>query len=222
MRDTLRQHRIKIALAVLLGLLAAAGILLWLAQYNMSQVMLMKDAFLAFLQDTNPLVLLAAIAFLPLVGFPVSPLLVIFGLALGKEWGLFLGMLGIALNDSIGYCIAAFFREPVKRWLEARNIKVPEIAVRDRVKIVILLRVTPGLPQAFQNYILGLAGVPFFTFLWASMIPQSVIVAGFVLTGGAIFEGKIGLILLGISLIIVFSIAGRIIQKQRKKRNATA
>jgi len=219
------QHPIKFAFAFILGLGALVGMILWQEQFDMDDVIRLKDEALGFLQGTHPGLLLAAIAILPLFGFPVSPLLLLAGLAQdgeqNKMLGMFIGVVGIALNDALGYGLASWLRGPVQAWMDRREIKAPTIPANDAVKVVILFRVTPGFPLPFQNYLLGLARVPFFTYMWASLIPQIVIVAGFVLTGGAIFEGQWGVLLLGMSLIIVFSIAGRIIIQQRKKKAAT-
>lgn len=218
------QHPIKFSFAVCLGLGAVVGILLWQEQFDMDDAIRLKDEALGFLQGTHPALLLAAIAILPLFGFPVSPLLLLCGLAQdgeqNKMLGMLIGVVGIALNDALGYGIASWLREPVQRFLVRKKIIVPNIPDKDAAKVVILFRVTPGFPLPFQNFLLGLACVPFFTYMWASLLPQTVIVAGFVLTGGAIFEGQWGMMLLGISLIIVFAIAGRIIMQQRKKKAA--
>lgn len=223
MLKTLLRHRIKLALIALLGAsVAVVGIILWEEQYNLEDVLRLKNETLAWLKGTHPAIVLASIALLPLFGFPVSPLLIIAGVTYGGTGGMVVGTVGMALTNTLGYAIAARLRGPVQIWVERKGITVPDIPPRDYVKIVLLFRVTPGFPVTFQNYLLGLARVPFNTYFWVSLPPQLVTVAGFVLTGGALFEGKIGLVLLGVSLILVFAIVGRIVQQQLKKKQTAA
>ncbi|MGE9293966.1 MAG: TVP38/TMEM64 family protein [Puniceicoccales bacterium] len=217
MLKLLLRHRIKVALALLLGVAAVAGVLVWGVPFGLDEVMRAKDAILAWLEGTHPALMVCAIGFLPLIGFPVSPMLILAGIAYGGVVGLAVGVGGIALNNALGFGIAAWLREPVRAWLEKRGVRVPEVEPRDFVKVVLLFRIVPGFPATFQNYILGLTRIPFFTYFWVSLIPQVIVVAGFVLTGGALFEGRWGVVLLGVSLLLVFGIVGRLMQEHRKK-----
>ena len=214
------RHRIKLALALLLLVAAVAGVVVWGWPFSLDDLFVAKDKVIAWLEETNPVFVLLAIAVLPLIGFPISPLLILAGMAYGGTVGMLVGSAGVALNNTLGYWIAALFRRPVRRWLQQRGVKVPEVEPRDYIKIILLFRLTPGLPASVQNYVLGLARIPFWLFFWLSLIPQLVIVAGFVLTGGALFEGQWGVILLAVSLLVVFGIVGRLVQEHRKKKTA--
>ncbi len=218
------RHRIKIAVVLLLLVALVVGITAWGVPFSIQDIVRSKDVVLGWLEDTHPAFVVAAIALLPLVGFPISPLLILAGMAYGEGVGMLVGAAGVALNNAFGYGIAAFFREPVRRWLGERGVHPPEVEQGDYAKVVLLVRVIPGFPATLQNYLLGLTRIPFWTFFWVSLPPQLVIVAGFVVTGGALFEGQWGLIILGISLLLVFGIVGRLIQSHRKKKlseNAT-
>ncbi|MBC2595125.1 VTT domain-containing protein [Ruficoccus amylovorans] len=215
------RHRLKVAL-VLLALVAAVVVaVLWGPNVGMADLLRAKDEVLGWLRDTPAAVVTVAIAVLPLAGFPISPLLILAGLAYGGPVGMLIGVAGVALNNALGYGIAAWLREPVRRWLERRGMRVPVVQRGDYVKVVLLFRLTPGVPAFLQNYVLGLSGIPFWTFFWVSLPPQLVTVAGFVLTGGALFEGEWGVIVLGVSLLIVFGIVGRLIHSHRKKKELT-
>jgi uncharacterized membrane protein YdjX (TVP38/TMEM64 family) len=214
------RHRIKIALAVLVMAAGVLGVIYWGVPFSLRDADHAKDVTLAWLEEANPVFLLLAIAVLPLAGFPISPLLVMGGVVYGETVGMLVGAGGVALNNVLGYWVAAWLREPVRGWLERRGVNVPEVSRGDGYKIVLLLRVTPGLPATVQNYVLGLSGIPFWTFFWVSLPPQLVIVAGFVLTAGALFEGQWGLIILGVSLLLVFGIVGRLIHSHRKNTSA--
>ncbi len=223
MLKLLMQHRLKLAAAALFFVvLAVVGIVLWGEQFDLQEVLRQKQELEKWLEGAHPGILLVALAVLPLLGFPVSALLLIAGVTYGEVTGMVVSMLGLMLNNTLGYAIAAKLRAPVQTWVEKKGVKVPVVPPRDYTKIVLLFRITPGLPLCFQNYLLGLARIPFLTYFWVSIPPQLVVVAGFVLTGGALFEGKRGGILLGLSLILVFGIVGRIIHTQAKKKQNDA
>lgn len=69
-----------------------------------------------------------------------------------------------------------------------------------------MLRITPGVPLFVQNYTLGLLGVPLLHSLVIALPICGLYTSGFVLTGGAIFKGHIGLIIAGFSLLAAASI----------------
>ena len=54
--------------------------------------------------------------------------------------------------------------------------------------------------------------VPFASYLLISVTINGLFVTGFVLTGGVIFEGQIGLLILGISILIAATITIKIIR----------
>ncbi|MEM9227905.1 MAG: hypothetical protein AAGA45_08040, partial [Verrucomicrobiota bacterium] len=67
------RHRLKTAALLFLGLaVAALSIFLWKEEFNVTDALRAKDTVLTWLKGTHPLVILAAIALLPLAGFPVS------------------------------------------------------------------------------------------------------------------------------------------------------
>jgi uncharacterized membrane protein YdjX (TVP38/TMEM64 family) len=85
---------------------------------------------------------------------------------------------------------------------------------RNLLKLTLLLRITPGVPLVIQNYTLGLLAVPFVPYLLISVPINGLFVTGFVLTGGAIFEGSLGAAIAGISLLIAASIALKMIRRR--------
>lgn len=83
---------------------------------------------------------------------------------------------------------------------------------RNLLKLTLLLRVTPGVPLFIQNYAIGILGIPLrYSVLLAAPI-TGLYVCGFVLTGGAIFEGQIGVLILGISILIAATLTIKIIR----------
>jgi hypothetical protein len=56
--------------------------------------------------------------------------------------------------------------------------------------------------------------VPFVSYLLISVPINGLFVTGFVFTGGAIFEGQIGVLILGISILIAAAIAVKMIRRR--------
>jgi hypothetical protein len=61
---------------------------------------------------------------------------------------------------------------------------------------------------------LGLLAVPFASYLLISVPINGLFVTGFVLTGGAIFEGSLGAAIAGVSILIAASIAVKMIRRR--------
>lgn len=172
----------------------------------------MVNVAIDMLSQTHPFVFFLAIALLPLIGCPVSPLLIAGGLAYGPVIGMVVALAGMAVNNALGYWLAAsVFREWIEKLIQKRNWRIPVVPDQQAGRVVVMFRLTPGFPLPAQNYILGLARVPFFTYFWISIAIQTIPAAGFVLTGGSIFEGSWGLVFVGVSLIVVMAVAAKII-----------
>lgn len=224
MRFIIKKHPIKVGLSVaLLGLIALAG-LYSLAQWlglDRDMIMAIIDDINAWVRDKNPLYYVLIVAILPLCGFPVSPFLLVAGMFYGYGMGMVWAMCGIALSNALGYWIGGYgFRDQVERFLIKRTSKIPEIPQEHTKRVILLFRLTPGIPLFVQNYLLGFARVPFKEYFWLSCLLHIIPVGGFVIFGGSIFQGEGGLALVGVSLLIVVAIASKLgysyIQKKKK------
>ena len=80
-------------------------------------------------------------------------------------------------------------------------------------KLALMLRITPGVPLFVQNYTLGLLGVPLLHSLAIALPISALYASGFVLTGGAIFKGHIGLVVAGVSILAAASIGINLARK---------
>jgi len=146
---------------------------------------------------------LLGIAFGTLVGVPVAPLYI----ALGAVWGLWaLPWVALALlvSFTLSYLIAASpLRKLVEKFLKGK--KIPDLARVGAYKLTMLVRLAPGLPLPAQNYILGLARVPFMPCLILSLVIQLGWAVGFMLSGQALMGNQwltLGLALLFIALLL--------------------
>ena len=151
--------------------------------------------------------LFASIALLPLLGVPVSPLWVASGALLGVSAGLAVALLGLVCNLAIAYWIAHYgLRSFITDWLHRRGWSLPAVRSITSVKLTLLVRVTPGLPLFAQNYLLGIAGIPFRSYLWVSMAVQGAYAAAFVVFGEAALSGQVGMLITALLLLAAMAL----------------
>jgi uncharacterized membrane protein YdjX (TVP38/TMEM64 family) len=166
------------------------------------------------LTRSHPLWLFAAIAILPGLGFPSSILLLLAGATWGPNAKACLAAVSaIALNMAWTHALAAGpTRSLIRRFLPAKWLRWLDCPSRNRRQLTLILRITPGIPLFAQNYLLGLLGIPILSNLLISLPIIGSFVCGFVLTGGAIFEGKIGLAITAACLLLAASLAFRLLR----------
>lgn len=163
-----------------------------------------------------PWVIFVALVILPGLGFPASALLLLTGIVWGSDaTSCLLALAAIALNVIWTHTVAAGpARKLMVRWMGERLQPWFALPNKDLTKIAWLLRVTPGMPLFVQNYSLGALGVPLRISLLTALPIVSLYACGFVLTGGAIFDGLAGTALTGISLLVVATIGVKILRSR--------
>lgn len=218
----LKKHPIKIGTAVLLLGIAGLGVLWFLYQWlglDTEMVLAWVDQMIEFARKTNPGVFVAIVTICPLIGFPVTPFLLAAAPIYGKVMGMVWAMTGLSISTVVGYWIGGYgFRDRVESLILKRMGKMPSIPREHTKRVIIMFRMTPGFPLFIQNYILGFVRVPFFEFCWLSFLLLLIQATGYVIFGGAIFEGSIGLAVLGLSLLIVVAIASKLLHSHLKKQ----
>jgi uncharacterized membrane protein YdjX (TVP38/TMEM64 family) len=210
---------LKLKLLVIGILLIGLCLLLAWKQGWIVNIINLRDPILVWCR-ANPIALFAAIAILPSFAFPVSPLLILAGVV----WGANLHSCGLALaavliNITWSHLLAAgvgrtIIQKLLGKYWEAWSKKSTPADWR----LTCILRITPGIPLCFQNYLLGLLGVRLRDSLLIAIPTTGLYVCGFVLTGGAIFEGQTGLLVLGISILIAASLTLKLILKKISNR----
>ncbi|GHC06762.1 TVP38/TMEM64 family protein [Cerasicoccus arenae] len=177
------------------------------------------DSLIEILNQIDRIYLMPALGILPLFAFPASPLLMLIGYYYGPVYGMIVAMIGIAINDTLAYWVArSFLRGPLLRLLERRKIKVPAVPDEDEIRVIALLRITPGTPLFLQSYLLGLAKVSYWRYILVSVPIQALHAAGFVVFAGAIFEGSVGMIVFAVFLLIAIVIIFRMVHSHHKAR----
>ena len=153
----------------------------------------------------NPVVLFVALVILPGLPIPASALLVTAGVVWRAQPVMACGLafLAIALNLSWTYWLAAGpARNLVEKMLSRTKIAVPELPEGNHLALILIMKVTPGVPFFFQNYFLGFLRAPFALFLPISLLCNGVIGSAIVLGGAGLSDGKLMPALTGISLVV--------------------
>jgi uncharacterized membrane protein YdjX (TVP38/TMEM64 family) len=203
--------------ALLAGLVVLC---LWLAHPDIGywkQLLLDGRGYL----EAHPWTLVLALAILPGLGFPISPLLILVGVVLGPLYGIIPAtLIGVTAQTCCllwTYWLAA---GPLRGFLKKTVLKkwtLPELTQRGALRIGFIIRVTPGIPYSLQNVALGVMGLRFKTYLIASVPVQALYSTGFIVTGGAIFQGKGALALIGVALLVVVIVATRMLLNRSRK-----
>ena len=68
--------------------------------------------------------------------------------------------------------------------------------------------------MAVQNYILGLSYVPFWPYLWVSLVAQAPVVIGIIIFGESFLTGNVGKALLGLAVLVIALVAVSFLKKR--------
>jgi len=207
-------------------LLLAAGSVLamalfvaaWQSGVTMSQLHGWFDTLLELLAE-HPAWLLLAIAILPALPIPVSPMLILAGIVFIPKFGApaactitFAAML---VNLIWTYWLAATVgRNLVEKLFAFLEIRIPKLSEGDAYRLVLVMRVTPGFPFFVQNLLLGFLHIPFRAYVLISSILIALWTVAWMVSAGALFSGKSGIAIAGISLLVVISIITGVIRKK--------
>jgi uncharacterized membrane protein YdjX (TVP38/TMEM64 family) len=168
------------------------------------QAISLKDPLLEWCR-VHPVALFLAIAILPSFAFPASPLLILAGVVWGSNpLACAISLAAVLINITWSHWLSAGVgRKIIQRLLGDHWEKWKSKSGSHDWRLAVALRLTPGVPLCAQNYLLGLLGMPLRYSLAVALPTSGLYVFGFVLTGGAIFEGKTGLLIFGFSLLVI-------------------
>ncbi|HQU08372.1 MAG: hypothetical protein B7X06_00110 [Verrucomicrobia bacterium 21-51-4] len=183
----------------------------------------LPDAVREFLENViriHPSFFLIALALLPALGMPISPICVLGAAIYGVPMALTFGFFGVVLNLLLTYFLSTqLIRAWLVQFLAKRGHHVWAVPAGDGWRAVLLVRFMPVIPVAVQSYLLGLAGVPFKPFFWVSLPIETLYMAAFVMTAGSFFEGNWTYFALGVSLLIVVVLFAQMIRHGRSAAN---
>jgi uncharacterized membrane protein YdjX (TVP38/TMEM64 family) len=178
--------------------LAAVGVVLLIVAVLVLRGMDVRgmiDLVMAEIRARGPLVFFLGLALLPAVAFPVLA----FGLTAGPAFSEQLGMgvvvgcvlLAVTVNFLLTYALARRALRPVLEKLMKRfGYDLPDVEAGDAADLLIMLRLTPGIPFFVQNYLAGLAEVKFSKYLFLSCVTVWPMNATVVIFSDALMHGK--------------------------------
>lgn len=211
-----RFHRLAAA-----GLVLGAGALLLAWKLGVDGAML-KSGWKATEHYllARPWLLFAGLVLLPGLPVPTSALLFL----AGTVWrdrpvvACAVCMAAIALNMTWTYWLAAKpGRGLVEKFLAAGSFRIPELPQGNHLRLTLLLRLTPGIPFFFQNYLLGFLRAPFAMYLPVSVGCNALFSVGIVLSGAGMADGNLKPLITGVALIVVGGITVQMIRQKLRE-----
>lgn len=178
---------------------------------------------LGLVRSAGPGAFLAAMIVLPAFGVPMLaftiPVVSTFGPRFGTVPVVLVALLAMTGNYVLTYALARRGLRPVLAKLVARlGYQMPEVAAGDANDLVVIVRLTPGLPFFVQNYLAGLAEVPFRPYVVISAIITWPMAVGFMLFGDALLHGKGKIALLALSLLIVLTAVTHVVRRHYSRK----
>lgn len=148
------------------GIVLVAGIAFW-------QLARTGFDWRSSLENSNPWLFFCGMASLPVFGFPISVCYIYAGMAFPPATAIACCLGALATNMSVSFGLAkTVFKKPVESFLKRRKWKIPELGEKNQFRFAFLVRTIPGPPFFAQNLVLGLSGIPFWTYLLISMATQ--------------------------------------------------
>jgi uncharacterized membrane protein YdjX (TVP38/TMEM64 family) len=219
LRKILRDRRFHRLAGGLLVLGLGAGLLAWKMGLDAAAVKAAWQQAEGFLID-RPWLLFAVLVVLPGLPVPTSALLIL----AGTVWrdrpvtACAICLVALGLNMTWTYWLASRpGRGLVEKLLTACTLRVPELPQGNDLRLILILRLTPGLPLFFQNYVLGFFRVPFPLYLGVSMGCSGLITCGIVLSGAGVAKGNLSPMITGVGLI---GLGVWVLRSIRKKLNS--
>ena len=227
LRDWVRGHiaskPFRLAVAGMLVVLAAA-LAAWQAGFDRA-ALAAAWAGIEDLLHARPWALFVALVVLPGLPFPVSVLL----LAAGVAWqdnplgACLLCMAALTINMSWTYWVAAGPGRRLVEWfIHWSGLKIPDLPRSDHLRLILVMRLTPGIPLFFQNYVLGFVHAPFRLYLPISIGINGLFSCGLVLVGAGVSDGRFVPVLGGLALVVVAVILTRWLRRWLARRRLAA
>ncbi|MBI5382488.1 MAG: VTT domain-containing protein [Opitutae bacterium] len=185
------------------------------------------EQVLAAVRAAGPLVFFTAMAILPGCGVPLLAFMLPVSSLFAERFGLPLvvlfSLVAITINLVLTYSLARWaFRPLLQRIVTHFGFKLPQVDSGDATDMVVLLRVTPGIPFMVQNYLCGLADVPPVKYLVVSCLAGWPAQIAFVVFGAALREGKGQTILMAAGVLVALIAATHLVRRHYGKKKAGA
>jgi len=167
------------------------------------------EAIAAWKRDASPLRYFAAMAILPALGVPFSPLFILAGATFGNQIGLLGSGLALGVNLALCYWIARRMRRRLEPLLRRFGYELRDLDAKERgsFRFTLAMKLMPGLPTFLKSYALGMAGVPFGVYFAVSMFFSGVYGFLLVTIGESLLEHRFNmstlLVAIGAALVLI-------------------
>ncbi len=175
-------------------------------------------------RDAGPLAFFAAMALLPAFGFPLAPFVLSAGPAFAPRLGLggviACALLAVTADVALSYAIAArLLRPAMTRLVHRLGYRLPVVTGDSAFFATLALRLVPGPPFFLQSYLLGLARVPFVTYMLVStLVPASYLIATIVLADALVRRDPWAIA----AAAGIFLVAGGLLHQFRRRFTASS
>ncbi|MBA4137603.1 MAG: hypothetical protein C0518_09830 [Opitutus sp.] len=215
------------ALLIKLGVVAAVLVVGAVLVARGLDVKGMITAGMDFVRRAGPVAFFSGMALLPLAAVPMLaftlPAVSLYGPQFGTGGVVGLSLAAVTVNLCFGYALARRWLRPLLQGVVAKlGYRLPEVEVGDATDLVILLRVTPGIPFFAQNYLAGLAEVPFARYFLVSVVVTWPLNVAFLLFGDALLHGKGKMALLSICALVALTTTLHLVRKHYERRKKAA
>lgn len=182
---------------------------------------------LDLLRSAGPVAFFAGMALAPLAAVPMLtfslPAVALYGERFGTAGVVALSLAAVTVNFCVSYALARRGLRPLLSGIVTRlGYKLPEVEAGDATDLIILLRVTPGVPFFAQNYLAGLAQVPFGRYFLISAVIAWPLNVAFLLFGDALLHGKGKVALLSLLALLALLTATHLVRKHYERRKKAA
>jgi len=202
-------------------LLVAAGLLIRGLDFRA-----LLEQGLDIIRGAGPVAFFTAMVLLPACGVPMLifslPVVSLFAERIGLVPVLLLSVAAMTANLVLTYFLARRWLRPLLAWLVQRlGYRMPQVEEGDATSLIVILRVTPGIPFFMQNYLAGLAGVPFGKYLLISCLLTWPMNVGIMLFGDALLHGKGKVALVSFSLLLAVTAATHLVRRHYGRKRAS-
>ena len=200
-------------IASIVGALASVALMIWVLIQHW-------QTFMTWKTEAGFWPFFAGVAVLPLLGIPITPLLVLAGVTFELLPALAGCALAFSVNLTLSHLLA---RRLLRNWLvrmaTRRQYVMPSVGSRSRLTALLLVRITPGPPLAFKNYVGALIEAPFAAYLAIYWTTTMLYALGFLALGDSLisasmFEGAAAIALLGVLLVVALWTLRRLKRKR--------
>lgn len=158
--------------------------------------------WLGFVMDreTHPGLFILMMILLPMLGFPISPFLLLAGIKFGPYWASGITGLIFAAHLIMSYLLThSFLRPQIASLLARGNYRIPELHAKRHLTFSIIFMAIPGLPYTVKNIALATLRIPFLIYFSVGLACNFVLALPFIGLGHTVIENpKYALLFLGV------------------------